>query len=124
MATLRTETGKSHKKAKTGANGKATGFEGKVSLKEFVEKVIKAKRKAPYKGVHVVFSGFNEYFREYYGFDPRQYIDQLVEEGFLTKVVTKGGAIITLTSDLTEEEKASHANPRGKIQKELKDILK
>lgn len=79
----------------------------KLSHKEFVERGIKRLRKPPYRGIHVVFSGFNYAFREYFGEDPRPILDKLVSEGFISLRPVKGGALIVLTSDLYESEKSS-----------------
>ncbi len=78
----------------------------KMPHKEFVERSIKALREPPHKGIHVVFSNFNEAFRQYFGEEPRPIVDKLVTEGFLISRPAKGGAIIMLASDVGTKEKA------------------
>jgi len=43
----------------------------KISEYDFVVKAIKKLRKPPYKGIHSVYSGFNQAFKEYFGTNPR-----------------------------------------------------
>jgi len=90
----------------------------KMSHREFVERAIIALRKPGYKGIHVVFSGFNEAFREYYGEDPRPHVDELVEEGFIVSRPAKGGIMITLVSDLDNGDNDWASSPLLKILKE------
>ena len=71
----------------------------KLTHKEFVLRALKALAKPPYKGIHVVYSGFNEAFRQYYGAEPRPVIDAMVDEGFLASHVARGGAIIMLATE-------------------------
>ena len=77
----------------------------KMVHREFVERSIKALRTPPYKGIHVVFSGFNEAFRQYYNEEPRPHVDQLVKDGFIVSRLVKGGVIITLATDAGTDEK-------------------
>lgn len=82
----------------------------KLSHREFIERSIKALRKAPYKGIHLVYSGFNSAFRQYYDEDPRPVIDKMVAEGFLVLRIAKGGAIVMLASDAGEEKKSEDSS--------------
>ena len=82
----------------------------KMPYKEFVERSIKSLRVAPHKGIHVVFSNFNEAFRQYYNEEPRPIIDKLVEEGFLASRPARGGAMIMLVSDLVSDNDQKPGN--------------
>ena len=45
--------------------------EEKLSYEEFIKKAIVSLRKGNYKGIHTVYSGFNEAFKDYYpGINP------------------------------------------------------
>jgi hypothetical protein len=57
----------------------------KLPYRVFVERAIKELREGDRKGIHVVYSNFNKAFRAYYHEDARAIVDQLVEEGFITK---------------------------------------
>ena len=81
-----------------------------MPYREFVERSIKALRKKHYKGIHVVFSGFNAAFRQYYNEDPRPIIDKMVEEGFLVSRIAKGGVIIMIASELEEGKVRSNGD--------------
>lgn len=78
---------------------KSSAANSKLSHKEFVERSIRALRNPPYKGIHVVFSNFNNAFRQYFDEDPRPIVDKMVAEGFLVSRPVKGGVIIMLAAD-------------------------
>ena len=87
---------------------------GKVPFKDFYRKSIEILKQhnkidpttgKPYNGVHVVYSGFNEAFKKYYGFDPRTTTDQLAAEGKISVwKFSKGGPIIYLPEDVMPHE--------------------
>ncbi len=95
-------------KKQTRSSAAKTSANSKVTYKEFVERAIKSLREPPYKGIHVVFSNFNNAFRQYYGEDPRPIVDQMVAEGFLVLRPARGGAIIMLASDADEKSKVKN----------------
>jgi hypothetical protein len=69
--------------------------EVKLSHVEFVYEMIRKLRKPKYKGIHVVYSRFNEMFREYYpGEDPRTVEDDLASKGLVVVHPARGGAMI------------------------------
>jgi hypothetical protein len=90
----------------------------KMSYREFVERAIVALRKPGYKGIHVVFSGFNEAFREYYGEDPRLHVDKLVEEGVIVSRPARKGIMMFLASDLDNGDNDWATSPLLKILKQ------
>ena len=51
------------------------------------------------KGIHSVFSGFNEAFREYYNEDPVEVTRRLAKEGKIELQFRRGGAMIYLSGD-------------------------
>ena len=71
----------------------------KLTEYEFVARAIKGLRKPPYKGIHSVYSGFNQAFREYFNKDPVEATRKLVEEGKIATRPIKGGAILYLSED-------------------------
>ena len=71
----------------------------KLTEYEFVATAIKKLRKPPYKGIHSVYSGFNQAFREYFNRDPVEATSKLVEEGKIATRPIKGGAILYLPED-------------------------
>ncbi|MGA2958321.1 MAG: hypothetical protein ABSF48_21660 [Thermodesulfobacteriota bacterium] len=62
-------------------------IEEKISEYEFIIRAIKRLKKPPYKGIHSVYSGFNQAFREYFNKDPVEATTKLAQEG---KIVTRG----------------------------------
>ena len=71
----------------------------KLTEYEFVATAIKKLRKPPYKGIHSVYSGLNQAFREYFNKDPVEATRKLVEEGKIATRPVRGGAILYLSED-------------------------
>lgn len=96
--------------ARSSARNANPAAKSKMDYKDFVTKAIKSLREPPYKGIHVVYSNFNNAFRQYYDEDPRPIIDKMITEGFLVSRVTRGGAIIMLASDVDENAKVENGS--------------
>ncbi len=72
----------------------------KISTEEFVRLAIVKLRNEPYKGIHSVYSGFNEAFKNYYsGQDPVQATNQLAEDGKIVIRPMKGGVVLYLPEE-------------------------
>lgn len=71
----------------------------KLSEYEFVVKAIKKLRKPPYKGIHSVYSGFNQAFREYHNKDPVEVTTKLANEGKIAVRPVRGGVTLYLPED-------------------------
>jgi hypothetical protein len=56
------------------------GEEAKLTEEEFIAQAIKKLRKDPYRGIHSVYSGFNEAFRKYFGTNPVEVTSRLSSE--------------------------------------------
>lgn len=80
--------------------------EKKLSKEEFIKKAIKNLRKPPYKGIHTVYSGFNQAFRDYFDEDPVQATTELSSKGIIVTRFAKGGAYILLAEDADKSNKA------------------
>jgi len=79
--------------------------ETKISEYEFVAKAIKKLKKPPYKGIHSVYSGFNQAFREYFNKDPVEATTKLAQEGKIVIRPVKGGATLYLPEDAPSQSK-------------------
>ncbi|MBW2065374.1 MAG: hypothetical protein JRJ03_10635 [Deltaproteobacteria bacterium] len=90
------------------------GGERKISEYEFVIKAVKKLRKPPYKGIHSVYSGFNQAFREYFGKDPVEATTRLAQEGKIVTRPVRGGVMLYLPDEAP--------SPRGS-QSVLQKIL-
>lgn len=66
----------------------------KLSEEEFVLKAIKKLRTKNFRGIHVVYSGFNEAFRKYFNADPIESIKKLEEKGVVVTRPVKGGVML------------------------------
>lgn len=71
----------------------------KLSYEEFVKKAIVSLRKEGYKGVHTVYSGFNDAFKKYFDDDPVKVTNGLAQEGKITVRPVKGGVMLYLPDD-------------------------
>jgi hypothetical protein len=75
---------------------------GDLTPEEFVLKAIERLRVPPYKGIHSVFSGFNEAFREYFPLlDPVDFTNQLAKEGKIVIKPAKKGVLLYKAEDAT-----------------------
>jgi hypothetical protein len=65
-----------------------------ISQAEFTLLAIEKLREPGFKGIHVVFSGFNKAFADYFGEDPIEVVKRLDTEGVILSRLARGGAII------------------------------
>ena len=80
--------------------------EEKIKKMKFVRRFIK-KFRGEYKGIHSVYSGFNEAFREYYdGADPVAFVQKMADKGKLVIKPVKGGVMIYLPEDAPQGNQA------------------
>jgi hypothetical protein len=74
--------------------------EERLSYEEFVKKAIVNLRKEGYKGIHTVYSGFNEAFKKYFvGEDPVKITNQLAGQGKIVIRPVRGGVMLYLPED-------------------------
>ncbi|TET07202.1 hypothetical protein E3J84_07695, partial [Candidatus Aerophobetes bacterium] len=72
----------------------------KLSYEDFYERaILKLRNVSKSSGIHCVFSGFNEAFREYYGEDPVKITQELASKGKIEIRTVKRGVMIYLPGD-------------------------
>ncbi len=71
----------------------------RMNEEEFVLQAIKKLRKEPFRGIHSVYSGFNEAFRKYFGTNPVEATSKLAAEGKVEIRPFKGGAMLFLPGE-------------------------
>ena len=71
----------------------------KISKEEFVIRAIKKLRKEPYKGIHSVYSGFNQAFRKEFEDDPIATTTRLEKEGKVVIRPCRGGVMLYLPDE-------------------------
>ncbi len=72
----------------------------KLNHEEFVKKAIVSLRKDGYKGIHSVYSGFNEAFKKYFpGENPVEVTNGLAQQGKIVIRPVKGGVMFYLPED-------------------------
>jgi len=70
----------------------------KMTEEEFIRRAIK-KLRGKYQGIHTVYSGFNQAFKEYFGTNPIDTTQRLAKEGKISIRPVKGGVMIYLPED-------------------------
>lgn len=78
----------------------------KLTEEEFVVQAIKKLRKDPYRGIHSVYSGFNEAFRKYFGTNPIEATSRLAGEGKIETRPFKGGMMLFLPGEAPKRPSA------------------
>ena len=72
----------------------------KLSHEEFIKKAIVSLRKEGYKGIHSVYSGFNNAFKKYFdGENPVEVTNKLAKEGKIVVRPVRGGVMLYLPED-------------------------
>lgn len=87
--------------------------ETKLTHEQFAIRAIRALRVGKYKGIHTVYSGFNDAFRRHFGEDPVVATKSLADAGKIVLRIAKGGATIYLPEDAPKERPID--DPLGKI---------
>jgi hypothetical protein len=80
--------------------------ERKLTEEEFVLQAIRKLRKEPYRGIHSVYSGFNEAFRKYFGTNPIDATSGLAAEGKIESRPFKGGVMLFLPGEAPKRPSA------------------
>jgi hypothetical protein len=80
--------------------------ERKLTEEEFVLQAIRKLRKEPYRGIHSVYSGFNEAFRKYFGINPVEVTSRLATEGKIETRPFKGGVMLFLPGEAPKRPSA------------------
>lgn len=74
--------------------------EEKLSKEEFIKKAIVSLRKEGYKGIHTVYAGFNEAFKDYFpGENPIDATNALAKEDKIVIRPVKGGVMLYLPEE-------------------------
>ena len=72
----------------------------KMNHEEFVRKAVVSLRKEGYKGIHTVYSGFNEAFKKYFvDENPVEATNKLSQEGKIVIRPVKGGVRLYLPEE-------------------------
>jgi hypothetical protein len=82
----------------------------KISYEEFIKRAILKLRTGNYKGIHSVYSGFNEAFKKYYpGVNPVEITNQLANKKKIIVRPVKGGVMLYLPEDAPQRTNADKA---------------
>lgn len=80
--------------------------ERKLTEEEFVLQAIRKLRREPFRGIHSVYSGFNEAFRKYFGANPVEVTSRLAAEGKIETRPFKGGVMLFLPGEAPKRPSA------------------
>src|SRR4030067_1409039 len=80
--------------------------EKRMTEEEFVIQAIKKLKKDPYRGIHSVYSGFNEAFRKYFATNPVEATSRLAAEGKIEIRPFKGGVMLFLPGEAPQRPSA------------------
>jgi len=79
----------------------------KLTYEEFVKQAILKLRTGNYRGIHSVYSGFNEAFRKYFdGANPIEITNQLAQQKKIAIRPVKGGVMLYLPDEVPQTDKA------------------
>lgn len=82
----------------------------KLSPEEFVKRAIRSLRTEPFKGIHSIYSGFNEAFRKYFdGEDPVKVTTGLAAQGKIAIRPVRGGVILYLPEEAPTTSRGDEA---------------
>lgn len=85
-------------------------MEGRLSHEDFIKKAIVSLRKEGYKGIHSVYSGFNEAFKKYFpGDNPVDVTNGLARDGKIVIRPVKGGVMLYLPEEAPGASNADEA---------------
>lgn len=73
--------------------------EVRIAKEKFAVSAIRKLRTGKYKGIHTVYSGFNQAWKEYFGDDPVIGVNKLIADGHITGHPAKHGFQIGLLED-------------------------
>ncbi len=77
-----------------------------ISEEEFILRAIKRLRKPPYRGIHTVYSGFNQAFKEHFGKSSIEVTRKMAEEGKIVIRPVRGGVMLYLPGEAPEAQKS------------------
>lgn len=77
-----------------------------ISEEEFVLRAIKRLRKPPYRGIHTVYSGFNQAFKEHFGKSPVELTQKMAAEGKIVIRPVRGGVMLYFPGEAPEAQKS------------------
>jgi hypothetical protein len=85
-------------------------MKNKLSPEEFVKLAIGRLRLENYKGIHSIYSGFNEAFKTYFdGANPIEATDELAKQGKISLRPVKGGVMLYLSGEGPEMSRGDMA---------------
>lgn len=95
--------------------------EERLTPLEFTLRAIETLRSEKSKGIHSVYSGFNQAFREYFGEDPVPITTALAKEGKILTRPVRGGAMIYKPGEapISREDPLFRMGLRRPAQKDL-----
>ena len=99
-------------------------MKNKISPEEFVKLAISKLRLENYKGIHTVYSGFNEAFKTYFdGANPIEATGAMAEAGKIMLRPVKGGVMLYLPGEGPEMSRGERALVKMGLLEKKKDAV-
>lgn len=76
-----------------------------IGEEEFIFRAIRRLRKPPYLGIHSVYSGFNQAFKEHFNKSPIECTQRMAAEGKLAIRPVRGGVMLYLPEEAPQPQK-------------------
>ena len=77
-----------------------------IGEEEFIFRAIRRLRKPPYRGIHSVYSGFNQAFKEYFGKSSVEVTQKMAADGKLAIRPVRGGVMLYLPEEAPQAQKS------------------
>lgn len=95
--------------------------ERRLTREEFVRvAILRLRDLSKSKGIHAVYSGFNNAFREYFGEDPVEFMRDLAKQGKVEIAPRRGGVMIYLPGEAPKSASTLGNEALSKILREKK----
>jgi hypothetical protein len=77
-----------------------------IGEEEFIFRAIRRLRKPPYRGIHSVYSGFNQAFKEHFNKNPIEVTQRMAAEGKLAIRPVRGGVMLYFPDEAPQAQKS------------------
>ncbi len=98
--------------------------QGKINEEEFILRAIKRLRKPPYRGIHSVYSGLNQAFKEHFAKNAIEVTTRMAQEGKIVTRPVRGGVMLYLPGEAPEPPQKDALKKILSGEEDLRDRLR
>ena len=95
-----------------------------INEEEFILRAIKRLRKPPYRGIHSVYSGLNQAFKEHFAKNAIEVTTRMAQEGKIVTRPVRGGVMLYLPGEAPEPPQKDALKKILRGEEELRDRLR